>query len=71
MKTIKMERDFSYRATSRAFVQYLGGTTYQRVPEAAVRAIVAAGAGEIVDPIELTEIDAAPGRGFISRLIGE
>jgi hypothetical protein len=71
MKTIRMERDFSYRATSRAFVQYLGGQTYQRVPEAAVRAIVSARAGEVVDPIEPMEINATDGNGFISRLIGQ
>jgi hypothetical protein len=57
MKTVKMERDFSYRATPRAFVQYLGGETYQRVPEAAVRAITAAGAGTIVVPMEPIEND--------------
>ena len=31
-------------------VQYLGGATYDRVPEAAVRAITGAGAGYIVKP---------------------
>lgn len=71
MKTVRMIKDYSYRATPRVFVQYLGETTYQRVPEAAVRAIVAAGAGEIVNPAELTEIDATPAKGFISRLMGE
>lgn len=41
--------DFSYRAKARVFIRYLGGATYERVPEAAVRAIVEAGAGKIVD----------------------
>lgn len=54
MKTVKMARDYSYRATPRVFVQYIGGETYQRVPEAAVRAITAAGAGEVADPAEPT-----------------
>lgn len=49
MKTVEMARDFSYRAKPRVFIQYLGGTTYERVPEAAARAIVEAGAGKIVD----------------------
>jgi hypothetical protein len=48
MKTVRMKRDFSYRAKRTVFVQYLGGVTYPRVPEAAVRAILNAGAGEIV-----------------------
>jgi hypothetical protein len=52
MKTIRMDRDFTYRATSRVHVQYLGSVTYTRVPEAAVRAIVAANAGNIVVPDE-------------------
>lgn len=45
MKTVKMERDFTYRATPRVFVQYLAGQTYTRVPEAAFRSITAAKAG--------------------------
>jgi hypothetical protein len=48
MKTVAMSRDFSYRAKRHVFVQYLGGGTYERVPEAAVRAIVDAGAGKVV-----------------------
>lgn len=43
-----MNRDYSYRAKARVFIQYIGGTLYRRVPEAAVRAIVSAGAGEVV-----------------------
>jgi hypothetical protein len=49
MKTVYMDRDFSYRAKARVFVQYLGGATYDRVPEAAVRAILAAKAGQVVE----------------------
>jgi hypothetical protein len=48
MKTIRMSRDYSYRAKRHVFVQYLGGAIYARVPEAAVRAITEARAGEIV-----------------------
>jgi hypothetical protein len=53
MKTVAMMRDFSYRAKRTVFVQYLGGMTYTRVPEAAVRAIVAARAGKVVEPEDL------------------
>lgn len=49
MKTIAMARDFSYRVKPKVFIQYLGGTIYERVPEAAVRAILAADAGKIVE----------------------
>lgn len=49
MKTVTMSDDFSYRAKPRVFIQYLGGRTYERVPEAAVRAIRAANAGKIVE----------------------
>lgn len=49
MKTVKMSRDYSYRAGARVFVQYLAGQVYERTPEAAVRSIVAAQAGEIVE----------------------
>lgn len=48
MKTVAVSRDFPYRAKRHVVVQYLAGMTYARVPEAAVRAIVSAGAGEIV-----------------------
>jgi hypothetical protein len=49
MKTVCMSRDYSYRVKSTVFVQYLGGATYDRVPEAAVRAILAAKAGQVVE----------------------
>lgn len=48
MKTVAVSRDFSYRAKWHVFVQYRGGVTYHRVPEAAARAIVEAGAGRVV-----------------------
>lgn len=48
MKTVKMLRDYSYRTTPRVFIQYTAGQTYSRVPEAAVRKIVEAEAGEVV-----------------------
>jgi hypothetical protein len=47
VKTLTMIRDFSYRAKPRVFIQYRGGCTYERVPEAAVKAITEAGAGTI------------------------
>lgn len=52
MKTVFMLRDFSYRAAARVVVQYQAGNIYKRVPEAAVRAIAAAGVGEILDPVQ-------------------
>lgn len=55
MKTVAMSRDFSYRAKARVFVQYLGGATYDRVPEAAVRAILDARAGRVVEREEVSE----------------
>lgn len=48
MKSVYLTRDYSYRAKKHVFVQYIGGETYHRVPEASARAIVAAGAGKIV-----------------------
>lgn len=48
MKTVVMSRDYSYRVKRSVFIQYLGGATYDRVPEAAARAIVGAGAGNVV-----------------------
>jgi hypothetical protein len=47
MKTVTMTRDFTYRPKWNVDVVYRGGVTYRRVPEAAVRAIVGAGAGAV------------------------
>lgn len=44
-----MLRDFPYQAKPRVVVQYLGGVIYVRVPEFAVRAILKAKAGEVVE----------------------
>lgn len=44
-----MRRDFDFRLNARAHVYYRQGKTYVRVPEVQARAIVAAGAGEIVN----------------------
>jgi hypothetical protein len=49
VKTIEMARDFSYRVKRNVFVQYLAGVTYPRVPEAAAREILAAGAGRTIE----------------------
>ncbi|UEM17341.1 hypothetical protein J4G43_025765 [Bradyrhizobium barranii subsp. barranii] len=48
MKTVSVHRDYPFRAGARVFVQYRAGKTYRRVPEVQARAIVAAGAGQIV-----------------------
>ncbi len=47
--------DVSMRDWQRRTSQYLAGKTYDRVPEAAVRAIVSAQAGEIVDQAKRDE----------------
>lgn len=49
VKTISMIRSFDYRPKRGVIIAYLAETTYRRVPEAAVRAIVQAGAGKVVD----------------------
>lgn len=43
-----MRRDFSFRAGRTVVVQYRQDCTYRRVPEAAAREILAAGAGMVV-----------------------
>jgi len=48
MKTIEMLKDFSYRVKPTVHVQYLGGKTYDHVPEFAVREILKAQAGRII-----------------------
>lgn len=45
-----MKRSFDYRPKSGVIIAYEGGHRYSRVPEAAVRAILRDGAGEIVKP---------------------
>lgn len=42
-----MLRDFDYRPTRHITIAYQAERTYQRVPEAAARAILAAKAGEV------------------------
>lgn len=51
MKTVHMTKDFSYQPLTnfpKVIVQYIEGATYKRVPEFAVRAILAADAGKII-----------------------
>lgn len=48
MKVVAVTKDYSFRASSHSFVQYLEGIEYQRVPEAHAKAIVDAGAGRVV-----------------------
>lgn len=48
MKTIWMKRSFDYRPKRGVIIVYEGSQRYERVPEAAVRAILREGAGEIV-----------------------
>jgi hypothetical protein len=47
MKTVEMLQDHTFRAKRNVHIQYRAGCIYQRVPEAAVRSITAAGAGKI------------------------
>lgn len=49
MKTIRMLRDYDYAATKHFVLAYKADTIVERVPEAAVAMILAAGAGEIID----------------------
>lgn len=53
MKTIQMTREFVYQPKDRVAIRYLGGATYDRVPEFAARAIVAAGAGYAVEQSDI------------------
>lgn len=48
MKTVQMTAGHIYRPKRSVIVEYRAGQTYQRVPEAAVRSILSAGAGYIV-----------------------
>lgn len=48
-----MTQDFNYRAKRHVAIRYVSGAVYRRVPEAAVRKIVAAGAGEIVEEVDV------------------
>lgn len=48
MKIVRVDRDYTYRASHRIHIHYREGIEYQRVPEAHAKAIVAAGAGYIV-----------------------
>lgn len=48
MKTVQVFHEFDYWPTRRRFVRFQGGVIYRRVIEAAVAAIVAAGAGRVV-----------------------
>lgn len=61
MKTITMLRDFDYHANRWITIAYKSGETYRKVPEAAVRAILAAKAGEVeaVTAAAMMELKAA------------
>jgi hypothetical protein len=48
VKTVYMSRDFPYCPSPRVTLQYRAGVTYRRVPEAAVAAIKASGAGSVI-----------------------
>jgi hypothetical protein len=48
MKTVRVVRDFDYRAHKRRTVHFIAGVTYTRVIEAAATAIEQAGAGRIL-----------------------
>lgn len=71
MKTVFLELDYDYKPVAAVTIAYRAGQTYERVPEAAARAIVEAGVGRIVggdDPgvgevaVE-AEADAGSGEG--------
>ncbi|MGY3609925.1 MULTISPECIES: hypothetical protein [unclassified Bradyrhizobium] len=48
-----MSRTFDYRPRAGVIVVYEGGQRYDRVPEAAARAIVAAAAGSVLKGADL------------------
>lgn len=48
MKTVEMDRDFAYLPHPSQSVMYRKGQRYERVPEAAVKAITEKGAGRVV-----------------------
>lgn len=48
MKTVEMFRDFNYTPHPAQTIAYKSGQTYERVPEAAVRAIILDDAGRVV-----------------------
>lgn len=48
MKTVEMFRDFDYRATKHRVTAFKAGNAYDRVTEAAAKAIVEADAGRVL-----------------------
>ena len=53
MKSIRMDKDFHFRAGARVWIKFIGGAIYHRVTEAAAQAIIAAGAGRILTSVDL------------------
>lgn len=49
LKIIRMSQNFDYRPSRAVTIAYEAGHVYRRVTEAAARAILKAGAGEVVD----------------------
>lgn len=60
MKTVAVSRDFTYRPKRHVAIQYRAGVTYPRVPEAAVRAITGAAAGQIIQQQEASDVRSQP-----------
>lgn len=52
MKTVLMDRDFDYHPSPQVTIWYKAGKRYERVPEAAVATIEAAGAGKATGEME-------------------
>jgi hypothetical protein len=60
MKTVELNKRFDYQAHPRKTVRFEAGCVYIRVIEAAAKAIVAAGAGRIIDEHDAVEtVDAS------------
>lgn len=59
MKTVLMDRDFDYHPSPQVTIWYKAGKRYERVPEAAVATIEAAGAGKATGEMEPAP-DVAP-----------
>jgi hypothetical protein len=58
VKTVEMFSNFDYAAHPRLTIRFYAGVTYTHVIEAAVREIVAAGCGRIVET-GLSVVDAS------------
>lgn len=55
MKDVSVERDFVYKPKRNLHIAFKAGHIYRRVTEFAARAIIAAGAGQIIERDDVSE----------------